>query len=337
MPTFTDATNQPLTSSSIGNDILFQGRRYDKETNLYYYRARYYDPIMGRFLQTDPMGYADSMNLYQGFNMNPVNFVDPMGLSIELKPDEMVKFETNLTLALFEMIRVRFQDSPKYIDGLISLINNGYTLDMKISTFNEWTGLNLEKPVRLTNIRRVIGGAKSLTTIGKQVNEKVSVWLGSEDGQENIEASKNHWLATEDVVFPDMLTTTYRLNIAFAEGVGDLAEFTTEELQWAVAFGAIHKATSLSKYVKKIKERKLWQITRYDKVKKWGSNKIFRDPETGLWWAKDFAGHGGSAWKVFQETGKGLEWLADADKYGDYLGGKHKGPIGLFIPWKDLH
>ena len=35
---------------------------------------------MGRFLQTDPLGYVDSMNLYQGFLMNPVNFVDPLGL-----------------------------------------------------------------------------------------------------------------------------------------------------------------------------------------------------------------------------------------------------------------
>jgi len=34
---------------------------------------------MGRFLQTDPMGYTDSMNLYQAFNMNPFNFTDPMG------------------------------------------------------------------------------------------------------------------------------------------------------------------------------------------------------------------------------------------------------------------
>ena len=82
MPTFTNAANQPLSASSIGNDILFQGRRYDKETNLYYYRARYYDPIMGRFLQTDPMGYKDSMNLYQALNMNPVNLLDPFGLAI---------------------------------------------------------------------------------------------------------------------------------------------------------------------------------------------------------------------------------------------------------------
>ena len=37
---------------------------------------------MGRFLQTDPLGYQDSMNLYQGMGMNPVNFLDPMGEEI---------------------------------------------------------------------------------------------------------------------------------------------------------------------------------------------------------------------------------------------------------------
>ncbi len=79
MPTFWDATGNVISKSSIGNNILFHGREYDYELNLYYFRARYYCPIMGRFLSTDPMGYADSMNLYQGFNMNPVNFVDQMG------------------------------------------------------------------------------------------------------------------------------------------------------------------------------------------------------------------------------------------------------------------
>jgi len=84
MPTFwdykTDPNNPSIVSNSlIGNSILYHGRRYDKETNLYYYRARYYDPIMGRFLQTDPMGYEDSMNMYSAFNQNPVNFTDPMG------------------------------------------------------------------------------------------------------------------------------------------------------------------------------------------------------------------------------------------------------------------
>ena len=49
----TDPSNPQVVSHSvIDNDLLFHGRRYDKETNLYYYRARYYDPTTGRFLQT---------------------------------------------------------------------------------------------------------------------------------------------------------------------------------------------------------------------------------------------------------------------------------------------
>jgi RHS repeat-associated protein len=80
MPTFTDAGGEVVSKSTIGNTLLFHGRRYDAETNLYYFRARYYDPIIGRLLQTDPMGYEDSMNLFQAFNMNPVNFTDSMGL-----------------------------------------------------------------------------------------------------------------------------------------------------------------------------------------------------------------------------------------------------------------
>ena len=78
-PTFTDALGQTLKKSTIRNTTLFQGREYDYDLALYNYRARYLDPSLGRFLQPDPLGYQDSMNLYQGMNMNPVNFTDPMG------------------------------------------------------------------------------------------------------------------------------------------------------------------------------------------------------------------------------------------------------------------
>jgi RHS repeat-associated protein len=82
MPTFLNSNSEPRTpnESAIGNTTLFQGREFDTELNLYNYRARYYDPIMGRFLQGDPMGFKDSMNPYQSFGNNPVNFMDPMGL-----------------------------------------------------------------------------------------------------------------------------------------------------------------------------------------------------------------------------------------------------------------
>jgi len=65
--------------SSIGNTTLFQGREYDPETGLYYFRARYYHPELGRFLSEDPLGYKDSFNLSQAFLLNPLNFSDPYG------------------------------------------------------------------------------------------------------------------------------------------------------------------------------------------------------------------------------------------------------------------
>ncbi|MBI2840518.1 MAG: Ig-like domain-containing protein, partial [Acidobacteria bacterium] len=75
------------TTSSVANTINFQARDFDPETNLTYARGRYFSPELGRFLQPDPMGYADSTNLYVGFGNNPANMIDPMGLE-PLDPEE---------------------------------------------------------------------------------------------------------------------------------------------------------------------------------------------------------------------------------------------------------
>jgi RHS repeat-associated protein len=61
------------------NPYMFAGRRYDIEIGLYYNRARYYNPYTGRFLQTDPIGYGDGMNMYAYCGSNPVALTDPTG------------------------------------------------------------------------------------------------------------------------------------------------------------------------------------------------------------------------------------------------------------------
>tara|TARA_R110002051_G_scaffold75646_1_gene137498 strand:- start:804 stop:1850 length:1047 start_codon:yes stop_codon:yes gene_type:complete len=68
-----------LVGDPSGNPFRYTGRRYDAETGLYYYRARYYDADLGRFLQVDPVGYADQWNLYAYVGNNPLNATDPTG------------------------------------------------------------------------------------------------------------------------------------------------------------------------------------------------------------------------------------------------------------------
>jgi RHS repeat-associated protein len=64
---------------ATGNPYLFQGRRWDSDTGLYYFRNRDYDPELGRFAQRDTLGYVDGMSLYQYASGNPVVRTDPMG------------------------------------------------------------------------------------------------------------------------------------------------------------------------------------------------------------------------------------------------------------------
>jgi RHS repeat-associated protein len=82
------------TVSAIGNPYMFTGRRYDAETGLYYYRARMYSPALGRFLQTDPIGYDDGMNMYTYCGNNPLRWIDPLGLTYETNRDYFVEWFT---------------------------------------------------------------------------------------------------------------------------------------------------------------------------------------------------------------------------------------------------
>lgn len=82
-PTIFDAINTVIAESSIDNPYLFTAREFDSESGLYFMRARYYDPQIGRFISKDPLpGFIDlpqTLHHYNYTSNNPVNFIDPFG------------------------------------------------------------------------------------------------------------------------------------------------------------------------------------------------------------------------------------------------------------------
>ncbi len=80
-PLFLDADFEPreVQESVADERYLFTGRRLDAATELYYYRMRFYDWGLGRFLGRDPLGYVAGLGLFVYGNSNPTHTIDPIG------------------------------------------------------------------------------------------------------------------------------------------------------------------------------------------------------------------------------------------------------------------
>ncbi|HKT73408.1 MAG TPA: RHS repeat-associated core domain-containing protein [Steroidobacteraceae bacterium] len=73
------AATPPANGATTRSELSYAGRDRDFDAHLFYMRARYYDPFIGRFLSEDPLGFAAGPNFYTYANNNPVNGNDPSG------------------------------------------------------------------------------------------------------------------------------------------------------------------------------------------------------------------------------------------------------------------
>jgi RHS repeat-associated protein len=100
--------NDVIPASSVGNPYFFTGRRLDvvaeddsgeeeQSHQLYYYRARSYDPDNARFVQRDPLGYVAGLDLYEYVRARARVLTDPMGLRPAHAYLRPVKTATGLT------------------------------------------------------------------------------------------------------------------------------------------------------------------------------------------------------------------------------------------------
>ena len=69
-----------IPNAANAGRFQYTGQAWLAELGMYYYKARLYSPTLGRFLQTDPVGYAGGINLYSYVGNDPMSFTDPSGM-----------------------------------------------------------------------------------------------------------------------------------------------------------------------------------------------------------------------------------------------------------------
>jgi len=73
--------NLTASTGTLTNPFLYTAREFDPETGLHYYRARYYDQVVGRFTSEDPIRFRSGINWYSYVQNNPALLTDPSGLA----------------------------------------------------------------------------------------------------------------------------------------------------------------------------------------------------------------------------------------------------------------
>jgi RHS repeat-associated protein len=119
-----DYTYEPYGKASADatstNAFQYTGRENDG-AGLYYYRARYYDPVLQRFISEDPIGLAGGLNVYAYVNGNPVSYFDPLGLQPQPIPQPQCSGKTCATRAVCKQCQCNccgFCYMPPFTDSI---------------------------------------------------------------------------------------------------------------------------------------------------------------------------------------------------------------------------
>ena len=162
------AYGEPAGADFGGSRFRYTGQIALPEVKLYHYKARVYDPNLGRFLQTDPVAYKDDLNLYPYVKNDPLNARDPTGRTCTQNSDKKgmtCKVDDKGPLTDKEAARVNKAYTAATVNRLLYHPNKTVTITVNGKSFDVKAG-DLAKSLAKTTMYGGVDSSARAGTVG---------------------------------------------------------------------------------------------------------------------------------------------------------------------------